>query len=72
MLIDERAALSIAVRFGGLAYFYTSAIFGESQIRRYHGGRIWYDAPTRVARAMVLVLAKGECALLSRYAEISV
>jgi hypothetical protein len=33
----------------------------ESQIIRYHCGRIWYDAPTRIARAMVLVLVKGGC-----------
>jgi hypothetical protein len=33
----------------------------ESQIIRYHCGRIWYDTLTRVARAMVLVLVKGEC-----------
>ena len=32
----------------------------ESQIRRYHDrGRIWYDAPTRVARAIVLVFGKS-------------
>jgi hypothetical protein len=42
----------------------------ESQIRRYHCDRIWYDTTTRVARVMVLVLVKGEKGLLVKCAEI--
>jgi hypothetical protein len=42
----------------------------ESQIRRYHCDRIWYDALARVARVRVLVLVKGECRLSSKCAEI--
>jgi len=57
-LVDrrQRAALSTSVRFGGLSYFYTSAIYGESDqtvslwsylVRRAHvnstrdGARFW-------------------------------